>query len=209
MTFQTWSIYVATVLALMSTPGPSQLLMLSNTPRNGFKRGIATAFGDLTANSLQMLAAGLGLGAIIASSASSLRTIKWIGVSYLLYLGIKMIRNAGADDINNDNGGREENLSTLWTQGFLTSAANPKAVVFFAALFPQFIDPALPLANQLLILSVTYLVLDGVFLSLYGISASWLVSKLRGRARNHIDRVGGSFVIAAAVLLGIKTVGDK
>ena len=99
MTFQTWTIYVATVLALMSTPGPSQLLMLSNSARNGFKRGIATAFGDLTANSLQMLAAGLGLGAIIVSSAGSLRTIKWLGVAYLLYLGVKMIRNAGINSM--------------------------------------------------------------------------------------------------------------
>ena len=68
MTFETWAIYVLTVLALMSTPGPSQLLMLSNSGAHGFGRALSTAAGDLTANALQMLAAGLGLAAIIAAS---------------------------------------------------------------------------------------------------------------------------------------------
>ena len=209
MNIETWFIYVATVLALMSTPGPSQLLMLSNSARNGFRRGTATTCGDLTANAIQMLLAGLGLGAVLATSANALLIIKWLGVTYLLYLGIKMIRKSSAKKIVDTEKDTKESLKSLWLQGFFTSAANPKAVVFFAALFPQFIDPSIGIANQLLILSVTYLVIDAVFLSIYGIGASWIANKLKGGKQAYIDRIGGSFVIAAAVLLGIKTVGER
>lgn len=94
MSMDVWIIYVLTVLALMSTPGPSQLLMLTNSGVHGFQRSLATAAGDLTANALQMLAAGLGLAAIIAASATALGVIKWAGVAYLIFLGVRMIRNA-------------------------------------------------------------------------------------------------------------------
>ena len=96
MSFDIWLTYVATVLLLMSTPGPSQLLMLSNSATNGLQRGIFTAAGDLTANLMQMLAAGLGLAAIIAASGTALAVIKWLGVAYLVYLGVKMIVKADA-----------------------------------------------------------------------------------------------------------------
>ncbi len=94
MTLEIWTIYVGTVLALMSTPGPSQLLMLSNSAAHGFTRSLSTAAGDLTANALQMLAAGFGLAAILTASANALTVIKWAGVIYLIWLGVRMIRKA-------------------------------------------------------------------------------------------------------------------
>ncbi|WP_350333562.1 LysE family translocator [Coralliovum pocilloporae] len=206
MTTEIWLIYVATVLALMSTPGPSQLLMLSNSGAHGFRRSLATAAGDLSANALQMLAAGLGLAAIIAASGTALSIIKWAGVAYLIWLGIKMIRNARAIDPELDQARSRTSLKSLWLQGFLTSAANPKAVVFFAALFPQFIQADTPFWPQFLILSVTYITLDGLFLSAYGLGASWVAARFKGNAKLWIERTGGSFMILAAVLLGLKSV---
>lgn len=206
MTFEIWTIYVATVLALMSTPGPSQLLMLSNSASHGFRRALSTAAGDLTANALQMLAAGLGLATIIAASAYALSVIKWAGVAYLIWLGVRMIRKAKPDDPEIEFARRPVSLRSLWLQGFLTSAANPKAVVFFAALFPQFLSADAPFWPQFLILSVTYIVIDGLFLSAYGQGASWIASKFKGEARIWIERAGGSFMIVAAVLLGLKSV---
>ncbi|GAA6159753.1 LysE family translocator [Ruegeria sp. HU-ET01832] len=200
-----WITYVATVLLLMSTPGPSQLLMLSNSATNGLKRGLFTAAGDLSANLLQMLAAGLGLAAIIAASGTALAVIKCLGVSYLIFLGVKMIVKA---ERKTTRAAPQANRKALWIQGFVTSAANPKAVVFFAALFPLFIDGALPFWPQFAILSVTYLTLDGLFLTAYGGSASWLAARLKGPARLWLDRIGGSFMILAAVLLGLKSLQD-
>ncbi|WP_170333841.1 LysE family translocator [Ruegeria arenilitoris] len=205
MSFDIWITYVATVLLLMSTPGPSQLLMLSNSATNGLKRGIFTATGDLTANLLQMLAAGLGLAAIIAASGAALAVIKWLGVAYLLFLGVKMILKA---DRKAAQATPRASRKSLWMQGFITSAANPKAVVFFAALFPLFIDGALPFWPQFAILSVTYLTIDGLFLTAYGGSASWLATRLKGSARLWLDRAGGGFMILAALLLGLKSLRD-
>ncbi len=209
MPFETWILYVGTVLALMSTPGPSQLLMLSNSGAHGFRRALATAAGDLSANALQMLAAGLGLAALIAASGAALGLIKWAGVAYLLWLGIRMIRRARADDPGLGVARPAVPLRHLWMQGFFTSAANPKAVVFFAALFPQFISAESAFWPQFLILSATYIAMDGLFLSAYGFSASWIAARFKGAARVWIERIGGGFMIGAAVLLGLKSIAQR
>jgi len=209
MMIETWTLYVLTVLALMSTPGPSQLLMLTNSGVYGFRRSLSTAAGDLSANALQMLAAGLGLAAIIAASAMALTVIKWAGVAYLIWLGVRMIRRAKPDETATQGQKKRTSLKTLWLQGFLTSAANPKAVVFFAALFPQFITADLPFWPQFLILSATYIIMDGLFLSAYGLGSTWVVKKFRGNARVWVERVGGGFMIGAAVLLGLKSISRQ
>ena len=208
MTMQIWLIYVGTVLVLMSTPGPSQLLMLSNSASHGFSRSLATAAGDLSANALQMLASGLGLAAILAASGQALLLIKWLGVCYLIWLGVAMILKASADNTTELISKNAATLKTLWLQGFLTSAANPKAVVFFAALFPQFIKADQDFWPQFLILSATYLVIDGTFLSVYGKSASWIAGKFKGSGRVWIERAGGTFMVLAAILLSVKTLGN-
>ncbi|MDR9483813.1 MAG: LysE family translocator [Sediminimonas sp.] len=209
MTIEAWTIYAATVLALMSTPGPSQLLMLSNSGAHGLRRSLSTAAGDLSANALQMLAAGLGLAAIIAASGAALATIKWAGVAYLIWLGIRMIRKAKPDDAGVRDTKRSVSLGNLWMQGFLTSAANPKAVVFFAALFPQFISDDHAFWPQFLILSVTYIIMDGLFLSAYGAGASWITTRFKGAAKVWIERIGGSLMIVAAILMGFKSVSRQ
>lgn len=205
MSIEIWGLYVATVLALMCTPGPSQLLMLSNSASHGFRRSLATAAGDLSANALQMLAAGFGLAALIAASGTALSVIKWVGVVYLLWLGLRMISRASAQDPSLRGEDSVCSLKTLWLQGFLTSAANPKAVMFFAALFPQFIQADAAFLPQFLILSITYIALDGCFLSFYGLSASWIAQRFKGSAKAWIERLGGGFMIAAAALLGLKS----
>lgn len=207
MSLDAWLIYLVTLLAFMSTPGPSHLLMLSNSMTHGFKPSLATAAGDLSANALQMLAAALGLTAILVSSQHALSVVKWLGVAYLLWLGFRMIWQSGARSA----GGaalKRKSPRALWLQGFLTSAANPKAVVFFAALFPQFIDATQPFALQFFILSITYIIVDGTFLAGYGAGSSWIAQRIKGNAPQLLDRIGGTFLIGAAILLGLKTLRE-
>ncbi|WP_298905651.1 LysE family translocator [uncultured Aliiroseovarius sp.] len=206
MTFDSWTLYIGTVLALMITPGPSQLLMMSNSGAHGFRRALSTASGDLFANALQMLAAGLGLAVLIAASATALTVIKWAGVAYLIWLGMRMILRAKPGGAGMQDTHSSVSLYALWMQGFLTSAANPKAVVFFAALFPQFISVDGAFWPQFLILSATYIIMDGMFLSAYGLGASWIASRFKGSAKLWIDRIGGGFMVLAAILLGLKSV---
>ncbi len=204
MPFDTWKLYLLTVLVFMITPGPSHLLMLSNSASHGFRRSMATAAGDLTANLLQMLAAGLGLAAILTAASGAFTIVKWLGVGYLVFLGLRMIVRAGSTADGSERFG-PASVRTLWLQGFVTSAANPKAVVFFAALFPQFMDPARPFILQFAVLAATYIAIDGLFLTAYGAGADWISTRVRGSARRWIDRVGGMCMLAAAVLLGLKS----
>lgn len=198
MTIELWVTYVATILVLMSTPGPSQILMLTNSANYGWRRSTLTAFGDLTANVLQMLAAGLGLAAVLTANGSALVVIQWLGIAYLVWLGIKMIIKTSPNGLQQDHRGEAPLLRSLWLQGFITSAANPKAVVFFAALFPQFIVPGSDFLQQLFILSLTYIVIDGCFLTAYGVGASWIVSWLIGDSMLWIQRLGAASMLVAA-----------
>ncbi len=203
MTIETWFMYVATVLVFMSTPGPSHLLMLSVSMSNGFHRSLATAAGDLTANAVQIVLAGFGLAAVITSSQYGLGIVKWTGVAYLVWIGARQIvisfrQNSVAD------AEPPASARLLWFRGFITSASNPKAVVFFAALFPQFLSSQHALAPQIAILGTTYLVIDGCFLASYGKGASWLARKLRSQHKLWVDRASGTGIIGAAVLLGLR-----
>ncbi len=204
MTLEIWLLYIGTILLFMSTPGPSHLLMISVSMSNGFKRSLATAAGDLSANAIQIMLAGFGLAAVIMSSRYGFAIIKWLGVAYLIWIGVKTIirsyRNQGAAEA-----APRASLKSLWLRGFVTSAANPKAVVFFAALFPQFINPQVPVLLQILILGCTYIVIDGLFLATYGKGASWIAEKISSHHRNLIDRISGMGLIFTAVLLGLRT----
>ena len=199
--------YVVTVLVLMSTPGPSHLLMLSNSATHTFKRATMTAFGDLSANTLQIIAAGAGLAAALLTSQTLFSVIKWMGVAYLFWLGLRLILNAGRN--TSQQAAQKESLKKLYLQGFLTSAANPKAVVFFAALFPQFIDPAFPVWPQIATLGALYILIDGTFLMTYGVLADSIAKRFASGSKTWLDRMSGGALIISAILLGLKSVQDR
>ena len=203
MLFETYLLYLAAVAVFFATPpDTSQLLIISNSIRYGLKRSIWTIAGDLSANCLQMTGAAFGLAAIIATSADAFLWIKWLGVAYLAWIGLQLILSKENDaEISAGSSGTR---FRLFRQGFVTSMANPFAVVFFGALFPQFIDPASPIAPQLLILGMTYIVVDGTILFGWG----WLgVRATNGMKRisiGAINKICGSLMIAAAGLLASK-----
>ena len=206
VSYEIWIAYAATVLALLSTPGPSHLLMLSNAMSHGFPRSLATAAGDLSANALQMLAAGLGLASVILASKEAFVVVKWAGVAYLVWLGAQKIWRARNAAVGAGRVVADVPLGRLYAQGFITSAANPKAVVFFAALFPLFLDPGAAIAPQLVILGGTYIAIDGAFLFFYGVSASWVARRLSGPMSALMERASGAFLILAAVLLALRRI---
>ena len=203
MALETYLIYLAAVAVFFATPpDTSQLLIISNSARHGLRRSVFTIAGDLTANCIQMTAAAFGLAAIIAASASAFLWIKWLGVAYLVWIGVQLI-------VAKDQGGKVPTHTSnqsfrLFRQGFVTSMANPFAVVFFGALFPQFIDPVLPVLPQLLILGATYLVVDGATLLLWGWMGQRAARMLKGRSFSLINKICGSLMIAAAALLASK-----
>ena len=206
MQLQWWFAYVTTILILMSTPGPSQILMLSNSLTHGYRKSLATMAGDLTANLLQMLVAAAGLVTLIQASYSFFRFVKWAGVAYLVYLGVRLFLKSQPVTDTHQSAGTGRSDRALYWQGFLTSATNPKAIIFFAALFPQFLIPTQPMAEQFVILSTTYLLIDGFLLLVYGGFASLISGFFREQGAARLNRVSGTLLIIAAILLGLKDV---
>ncbi|MAZ22668.1 MAG: lysine transporter LysE [Roseovarius sp.] len=200
---ETYLIYLAAVAVFFATPpDTSQLLIISNSVRYGLRRSAYTIAGDLTANSLQMTGAAFGLAAIIATSASAFVWIKWLGVAYLVWIGLQLIL---AKDRPEDVAATASGQSArLFRQGFVTSMANPFAVVFFGALFPQFIDPMMPVLPQLLILGLTYLVVDGAILLLWGWLGLRAAAALRRFSFGLVNKICGGLMIGAAMLLASK-----
>ncbi|WP_286910259.1 LysE family translocator [Roseovarius sp.] len=203
MLMETYLIYLAAVAVFFATPpDTSQLLIISNSVRYGLRRSAYTIAGDLTANSLQMTGAAFGLAAIIATSASAFVWIKWLGVAYLVWIGLQLIL---AKDRPEDVAATASGQSArLFRQGFVTSMANPFAVVFFGALFPQFIDPMMPVLPQLLILGLTYLVVDGAILLLWGWLGLRAAAALRRFSFGLVNKICGGLMIGAAMLLASK-----
>ena len=148
-----------------------------------------------------MTAAAFGLAAIIATSATAFFWIKWIGVAYLAWIGLRLILSRNRPGAAEP--ARSGQRTRLFRQGFLTSMANPFAVVFFGALFPQFIDPALPVLPQLLILGVTYLIVDGLTLLMWGWLGVRAGAVLQRYSAGLVNKIcGGLMVIAAGLLAG-------
>ena len=197
MSVEVYLLYLGVLVAFFATPpDTSQLLIMSNTARHGLRRSLAVVAGDLSANSLQMTAAAFGLTALISASADALWVVKWAGVAYLAWIGVRLILSKPQTQTP------EPASTALFRQGFLTSSANPYAVVFFGALFPQFIDPSVAIFPQLLILGITYLIVDGLTLIAWGWIAARTLGRIKGLQDVWLNRISGGLMLAAAVLLG-------
>lgn len=200
MNLETYVSYLVVVLVFFATPpDTSQLLVVSNSLRHGMRKSLATIAGDLTANVLQMAAAAFGLAAVIAVSADFFQIIKWLGVAYLIYIGLSLVVARNKPDI-------EQKITNgywwpLFRQGFITSSANPFAITFFAALFPQFIDSSGSISYQLLVLGGTYVLIDGIVLLAWGAVAVRAFSHFKTLSSNWLNRISGGLMILAGVYM--------
>ncbi len=208
MPIETYLIYLSAVFVFFATPpDTSQLLIISNSIRYGLRRSAFTIIGDLSANCIQMTAAAFGLAAIITTSAHAFILIKWLGVCYLAFIGLKLIFSS--EQGRHTHSRVSGNSIQLFRQGFVTSMANPFAIVFFGALFPQFIDVMRPVFPQLFILGVTYLVVDGLLLIAWGFLGDRAASVLANYSVSLVNKVCGGLMLGAALLLSSKDIGNQ
>ena len=203
MTVDAYLLYLAALAVFFATPpDTSQLLILANSARHGLRKSGWTIAGDLTANVLQMTAAAFGIAAAVVASSEVFQIVRWLGVGYLAWIGLRLLVSKSRR--SDGEAERAGSPARLFRQGFITSSANPFAVVFFAALFPQFIDPAAPMLPQLAVLGGTYLVVDGLILLAWGWLAARIAARLRAHAFGWIDRICGTLMIGAATLLAVR-----
>lgn len=194
---------IAVMIAL--TPGPNNFCALNN----GIRQGVGAAFfgtlGRVAAFAIFLSISAVGLGAMLLASEAAFTALKWMGAAYLFWLGIRALRSRDDGVPMGDEGATAasaRSLKSLVMQEFLLGISNPKAVLLFAAIFPQFIDPALPAPRQFVVLGATYLLAEFVSSAVYGLGGRQLrrfITTSRGAAR--LNKATGGFFIGAGGLL--------
>lgn len=202
MTLHVWWLYVTAVFLISATPGPNMLHVMSQSIHFGPRRALATMAGLMSAVLLCLIASALGLGALLKAAPRLFDVLRYAGVAYLLYLGIKAWR---APVSTSEVGpGERRGGWALYGTGLLTGLSNPKLIIFAAALFPQFIDTRAAFAPQLFILVVSFVVIESFWYGVYALGgmrlAAWLRPVSRQRLFNRLT--GAMFVGFGGVLLG-------
>jgi homoserine/homoserine lactone efflux protein len=210
MTLKTWLLFLVMETALSLSPGPAVFYTVSQGVRGALRRTLPAAAGILTANGIYFALSATSLGAIIAASARFFTIAKWVGAAYLIFLGTKALRSAhsmhavalgGADSEE-----RRRNLRGVYLGALTLQLANLKALLFFLALLPQFIDPSSPVVPQMLILAATSMIPEFCILTAYG----WLAHRaahatakfgVTGNMNRLLARIEGIGLLACATLV--------
>lgn len=165
MEISTLTLFVPACFALNLTPGPNNLLSLSNATRYGFRRSCSAGLGRLLAFSGMLAMASAGLAVVLHTSALLFYGIKIVGAAYLFYLAIQLWRADPSPEV--EAAAPAVGLLSLVRQEFLVAAGNPKAILIFTAFLPQFINPAQPVAPQFAVLGAMFLAFEWVAIAVY------------------------------------------
>ncbi|WP_430396517.1 LysE family translocator [Ferrovibrio sp.] len=199
MSFELWLAFAAASTVMLLIPGPTVLLVVSYALGQGWRAALpmaaGVALGDFTAMTLSML----GLGALLAASATVFTLLKWVGAAYLIYLGIKLWRAGDAlqAEPRRDAASAAKMLGHAW----LVTALNPKSITFFVAFLPQFLDPAADFWLQMLVFEVTFLVLATANAAGYALVAGKARQAVGNpRVIRAVNRTGGALLVGAGVV---------
>jgi homoserine/homoserine lactone efflux protein len=199
-----WLTFFGAAIAIAVSPGAGAIQSMATGLTHGVRRGYWSILGLEIGLMLQLALVALGLGAIVTNSILAFNIVKWIGVGYLIYLAVRQWRSATVDlreQIGQPtSGGR---LSLVF-RGFLVNATNPKGLVFFLAVLPQFVVPTVALLPQYLAIGVTMVGVDLVVMGLYDALASRLLKWMHTpRQQTTVNRVFSGLFAAAAVVLSL------
>jgi len=204
MSIQLWLAFVATLAAMSFSPGTGAAAVMATALRGGAGRALPVVLGLQGPMLLYAFIVALGLSAVV-SHGSALQAIKWAGVAYLVWLGLRSLFAAPAiaPDVR---GHAITGWRSRFTEGFIVNATNPKTVVFMAALFPQFVHPGAPLGPQLAILCSTLLAIDITVMMGYAHLAAILARWMKHpRHLAWLNRIIGAWFLVLATLLATGT----
>ncbi len=203
MTLETWLAFFVACWLISLSPGAGAISCMAAGLRHGFRLAFWNIVGLIGGIMFMLLIVALGLGALIAASTVAFAVVKWVGVAYLVYLGVQQWR---APAFAVDPAVVERALGAtpreLVVKGFLVNATNPKGILFMLAVLPQFIDPQRPLAIQYVLCGATLVFTDVVVMSGYTLFASRVLRMLR--EAHHIrllNRTFGALFVAAGAAL--------
>jgi homoserine/homoserine lactone efflux protein len=201
VTLQVWLAFVVLETVLCLTPGPAVLFVISTSLARGARAGLGGALGIVACNTFFFLLSALGVAAVILASNRLFTALKWVGAAYLVWLGLRMlVARAVAQPAEQPKPGAA--LSAL-VRGFAVQAANPKALAFFVALLPQFIDAHGSVPEQVAILAVTSVLIEYATQAAY----VWVATRAGALAgigwATWLPRVAGGLLVAAGARLAI------
>jgi homoserine/homoserine lactone efflux protein len=196
-----WITYLVATVILSVSPGPGAFSSISAGLHHGFRLGVWNGIGMQLANVTLMAVVALGLGAVLLASETAFSIVKWVGVAYLVYLGIVTWR-APARAFEEDRDDEETTARGIFMRGFWVNITNPKGIIFFAAILPQFFDPSRPQLVQYAILAATTFAVDVAVMSGYTAAAAKALGAMRDPAKlRWVNRgLGGAFVAAGVAL---------
>ena len=203
MTILTILAFAFVAIAVIATPGPTVLLALTNGSRFGLRRALSGMMGAVMSDFILVGAAALGLGALLAASEFWFTVVKWIGVGYLAFLGVMLLRSKGAlserlnADNNSSNGG-SGSARSVFLKSFLVAVTNPKGYLFTSALLPQFIATNAPQISQYVILALVFAAIDFSVMFAYALLGSRAVRLLKTSGALWLDRICGITLLALA-----------
>jgi homoserine/homoserine lactone efflux protein len=202
MEFSVWLAFFAAAWAISLSPGAGAIAAMSAGLNHGFRRGYFTTFGLVMGIMTQVLVVGAGLGALIAASSLAFATVKWLGVAYLVWLGVQQWRAPAKPLVALGDEGARVSRRQLVLRGWMINAVNPKGTVFMLAVVPQFLDLQRALGAQYLVIGATLCFTDLVVMAGYTVLAARVLSALRSEAHlRALNRSFGSLFMVAGVLL--------
>jgi homoserine/homoserine lactone efflux protein len=204
MDLTTWLAFFAASWAISISPGAGAVAAMSAGLTHGFRRGYLTTLGLVLGIWTQILVVGIGLGALVATSATAFAVIKWAGVAYLVWLGIQQWRVPARPIAQTSTAATPQRARELIVRGWIINALNPKGTVFLLAVVPQFLDLWQPLAPQYGVIALTLGFTDLVVMAGYTALAARLLRTLKSTAHvRALNRVFGSLFVVAGGLLAL------
>ena len=195
---QFW-LFITITLILSASPGPVMLTCMIDAGRYGIGKSLYTMLGASMGNLLLMLLSALGLGLLVEQAETVFQLIKWVGAAYLVYLGLQLLR---AQPIGVDMQAQQIPRQQLFSKAFIVAVPNPKGLVYFGALFPQFIDISAPMPAQFALLTVVFLTMDLTWMLVYALGGRSIMRWLKSPAHQHRFNwvSGGALILAGAAL---------
>jgi len=204
MAWEVWLTFFGAAIAISVSPGAGAIQSMATGLTQGVRRGYWSILGLEVGLMLQLALVAIGLGAAVANSILAFNIIKWVGVAYLVYLAVRQWRTATIDLREQVDKAMDGGRAALLLRGFLVNATNPKGLVFFLAVLPQFVVPTDPLLPQYLAVGVTMVAVDLVVMGLYTSLSVRLLKWLHTpRKQTMLNRVFSGLFAGAAVVLSL------
>lgn len=200
MALESWLAFLIASAALLILPGPTVLLVLSYALSQGRKMALLAGAGAVLGGFITFSAAMAGLGAVILGSPAVFGVLKWIGVAYLIWLGVRLILDSSGARLALPPSGRQT-ARRSFADGVMVTAVNPKSIAFFIAFVPQFLDPQRPYLTQAAVMVPSYATLAALNAVGYTLMAGTLRERLlRPSVLPWITRLGGVSLIGMGLL---------